>query len=599
MFPLKIRPLAAICLHLWLARAGAEPNPAAPPAPGYAPLIYQPAHAGAYRLQVLGSAADGQVLTSDNQTARLKELMQGKITLLNFIYTSCGDVNGCPLATHVLHKLSLRLAERADLKNQVRFLTLSFSPRYDTPQILKQYAASISPQPVDWRFLTTQSESELQNVLDAYNQPVTPVYDAQGRFTGTYQHLLRVYLIDAERRIRNIYSTDFLHVDTLYNDIVTLAGETPAAPAASAGHADLGYLLRNAQQPPLGLPRLTFPNDNPITAAKIALGRRLFFDRRLSFNQTVSCAICHVPEQGYANNEMATAVGVEGRSVRRNSPTLFNVGQAELLFHDGREHTLEQQAWGPLLAANEMGNPSIGFVLDNINRQPEYRKLFQLAFGKPADMLTLGQALASYQRSLNAAGSPFDLWYFRGQTEAISPEAQRGFALFIGRAGCAACHTIKADHALFSDQQRHNTGIGYRAAMQGNPPPQVTLVPGQAAEISPELWRALNPAKPNDLGYYEISQNPADRWAYKTPTLRNVALTAPYMHDGSIPSLKEVLRFYNQGGAPNENLSPKIKPLGLTETELDYLEAFLLTLTGANVQVLINDAAAAPRGERE
>ena len=130
--------------------------------------------------------------------------------------------------------------------------------------------------------------------------------------------------------------------------------------------------------------------------------------------------MCHIPEQGFSNNEMRTAVGVEGRSVRRNAPSLYNVGYAKLLFHDGRENSLEQQVWGPLLAHNEMANPSIGYVLDKIKHSADYRGLFEKAFHKPAGMETLGQALASYQRTLNSADSPFDRWYYGKQAQALS-----------------------------------------------------------------------------------------------------------------------------------------------------------------------------------
>jgi len=553
-----------------------------------------------YRLPVIGKAANGQVLTDANQSSSLQQLMQGKIVLLSFIYTTCSDVNGCPLATRVLHSISRRLQQQPEIQQQLRMLTLSFDPEHDTPSVLRQYATSIEKHGVDWQFLTSDSQQHLQAILDAYQQPVSKVYDQEGHFTGSYQHLLRVFLIDRQQNIRNIYNSDLLSADTLINDINSLlqASNYPPAPAAKIGVAM--DLLANALKPPLGLPPMPQPADNRLSKAKIELGRKLFYDRRLSFNNTFSCAICHIPEQGFSNHEMATAVGVEGRSVRRNSPSLFNVGYAQLLFHDGRENSLEQQAWGPLLAHNEMANPSIGFVVDKINRDADYRRLFQLAFKQTPNMQNIGQALASYQRALNAADSPFDHWYYRQQNAAISPSAQRGFALFTGKAQCSQCHTINAQYALFSDQQRHNTGIGYRAAMQSSAtPPAIQLIPGMTVQLDSAVLRSISEPKANDLGYYEISQQPQDRWTYKTPSLRNIALTAPYMHDGSLATLEEVLNFYNQGGVSNETLSPFIKPLNLTATERDDLKAFLLTLTGGNVDEIIQDAAAVPRGESE
>ena len=166
-------------------------------------------------------------------------------------------------------------------------------------------------------------------------------------------------------------------------------------------------LLAAITTPPLGLPAMALPRRNPPTEAKIALGRKLFFDRRLSFNRTLSCAMCHVPEQGFTQYELKTPVGIEGRFVKRNSPTLLNVGYRTTLFHDGREATLENQVWQPLLKSNEMANPSIGFVLATIRDARDYEGLFEAAFDQGLTAETVGMALASYQRGLVAADSPF------------------------------------------------------------------------------------------------------------------------------------------------------------------------------------------------
>lgn len=597
-------------------------------APGYKDLSFQPAKPGSYSLPVIGPAANGLVLTADNQSKKLHDLMGDKLVLLSFIYAACSDVNGCPLATQVLHKISRRLQQQTELASQLRLLTLSFDPSQDTPEMMQHYGEGFKSGEFDWQFLTTRDEQTLQPILDAYQQNVQKVVDAQGRFTGTFSHLLRVYLIDRDKNIRNIYSVDFLHADTVINDIKTLLMDTGPLVASTELASDRLYqagdnkqnyqatdyqtqsialvqrqgkpakLIDFAMHTGLGLPKLPIPPSNPLTPAKIALGRKLFYDRRLSLNNTVSCAMCHIPEQGFSNNEITTAVGMEGRSVRRNSPSLYNVGFAQLLFHDGRENSLEQQVWGPLLAHNEMANPSIGYVVDKLNNSSDYRGLFEAAFKKGPTMETIGQALASYQRTLNSADSAFDLWYFAKQGHAISESGKRGFQLFSGKAGCSNCHSITEKSALFTDQKRHNTGIGYAEVMQSTPTKQkIQVAPGVFLDIDSEHLKNLSDSKPNDLGYYEVSQNPDDRWHYKTPTLRNIALSAPYMHNGSLATLKDVLRFYNQGGVANENLSPLIKPLGLSETELNELEDFLLTLTGGNVETLVSDAFAAPVGD--
>jgi cytochrome c peroxidase len=341
-----------------------------------------------------------------------------------------------------------------------------------------------------------------------------------------------------------------------------------------------------------GLPAVPIPRDNPITRAKIELGRKLFMDRRLSHNNTFSCAMCHVPEQGFTSNELGTAIGIEGQSTRRNSPTILNVAYVEQFFHDGREFSLENQIWGPLLAANEMGNPSIGYVVEKLRVLPDYRGLFEKAFGRGADMLAIGQAIASYERTVVAASSRFDQWHFRGKPDALSDTEKEGFRVFSGKGRCIACHTVAQRHALFSDGRFHNTGIGYARTMGIKTRYTVPLAPGVTTEMTDDDLRSFEPTLP-DVGRYEVTLDPGDRWAYRTPTLRNVALTAPYMHDGSLASLEEVVEFYDRGGIDNENRDPLIGPLGLTAAEKTALVAFLKTLTGTNVGALARAARAA------
>ena len=360
-------------------------------------------------------------------------------------------------------------------------------------------------------------------------------------------------------------------------------------------------LIGLAQDPPLGLPSVPVPADNPLTRAKIELGRKLFFDRRLSINDTLSCATCHIPEQGFTNNELRTPVGVEGRSVLRNSPTLYNVAYQEHVFLDGREISLENQVWQPMTARNEMAAPSIGYVIRKVRRMRDYEALFEQAFeGRGPDILTIGQALASYQRTLLAADSPFDRWHFGGRADAVDESVKRGFALFSGKAQCVVCHRVQDDHALFIDHQFHNTGLGYAASVGEKTPDttRVQLAPGVFAELPRAAIDAVTQQRlPNDLGLYRITESPDDRWKFRTQTLRNVSLTAPYMHNGRFDTLREVIDFYDRGGVPNELLSPLIRPLELTEKEKQDLEAFLHSLTGSNVPDLVADAFAAPIGD--
>ena len=605
-------------------------------APGYGPLAFESPEPGSYQLPSLGIAADGNVIDSDGQPSSLYALYDNKTILLSFIYSTCSDVNGCPLATMVFHKIKQRLKQESDFAEQLRLITLSFDPVHDRPEVMHEYKQRFQNAGIDWRFLTTHSETELQPILNHYQQTANKNLDENENFLGTYSHILRVFLIDKDRQIRNIYSVSFLHADTLINDIKTLlrsqanplvsstnevTEDKPANPTAFTAPGDnkAGYNLPNyetrsnalsdrkgrqanlteiAKHPPLGLPKIDVPRDNPITPERIALGRKLFYDRRLSLNNTVSCAMCHIPEQGFSNNELATAVGIEGRTVRRNAPTIYNVAYATRLFHDARETTLEQQVWGPMLAKNEMANPSIGYIVDKITKLPDYADLFDQAFQREPTMETIGMAIAGYERTIISANSAFDKWYYGRQLDALSPQAQHGFSLFTGKAGCVHCHIIEESSAIFTDNQPHNTGLGYRDSMHQQPEFEpVQVAPGFFVEIDRKTIQSVSGNKPNDLGLYKITQNPDDRWKFKTPSLRNIALTAPYMHNGSFGTLSEVIDFYNQGGVPNENLDPMIKPLNLDNAEITDLTAFLNSLTGDNIDLLVADAFSAPIGD--
>ena len=211
-------------------------------------------------------------------------------------------------------------------------------------------------------------------------------------------------------------------------------------------------------------------------------------------------------------------------------------------------------------------------------------------------MRTIGMALASYQRTLLSGDSPFDRWYYGQDDAALGDAAKRGFRLFAGRAGCSGCHTVGEAYALFSDQELHNTGVGYAATMLAEPPLRVPIAPGLHLAISPDILRQVSLPRPSDLGAYEITQRPADRWRYKTAGLRNVALTAPYMHDGSLSTLEAVVDFYDRGGVPNEALDPGLRPLHLDAGERADLTTFLRSLTGNDVAALVQDAFAVPVG---
>ena len=378
--------------------------------------------------------------------------------------------------------------------------------------------------------------------------------------------------------------------------------------AIEARRGETANLIRLVNQPPLGLPPIPQPKDNPITEEKIALGKKLFFDRRLSLNDTFSCAMCHIPEQGFTSHELEKAVGFEGRSNKRNSPTLYNSAYLKKLFHDNRETTLEDQIWGPLLARNEMAMPSIGEVINKIKSISDYKGLFEAAFnGQTVSIENLGKAIATYQRVLVSGNSNFDKWYFGQQEDAISAQAKRGFELFKGKAQCIVCHQMKEKTALFTDNKLHNTGIGFINSM-GQPPEKerMLIAPGIYADVKLSKRKLVGHPPIPDLGFYEVTQNPADRWKYRTPGLRNVALTQPYMHDGSMQDLLTVVEFYNKGGIrkneagfPNQSFSPLMNPLNLSQQEMLDIVAFMETLTGDNIAEIISDAFATPVGDTQ
>ena len=354
-------------------------------------------------------------------------------------------------------------------------------------------------------------------------------------------------------------------------------------------------LAEQASVPQLGLPRIAAP----LRSEEVDLGRQLFFDRRLSANANLSCAMCHVPEQGFTQNELATPVGDEGRGGRRNAPSLYNLAFQSTLFWDGRENSLEAQVWSPLLARNEMANPSKTAVLSRLTAIPAYQSIFTKLYDEGLTTATLGRALATYQRALISGNSSFDRWYFEPLKESenladFGDKAAQGFAIFQEQ-GCHSCHTFTKEYALFTDGQFHNTGTGLLREERGIMPRQVQVAPGifvtPRVDVETETFI--------DKGRQEVTGRSEDRWRYRTPSLRNVALTAPYMHDGSIQSLQDVVKFYVQGGGHDPNQDQRIRPLDITAEEQEALVEFLKTLTASNVDALVADARSTEIGDRD
>ncbi len=356
------------------------------------------------------------------------------------------------------------------------------------------------------------------------------------------------------------------------------AALTRAMTAVALASALIALASSSAQEPaksPLGLPPV--PAAIAESAAMQRLGERLFFDRSLSANNTLSCAMCHIPAQGFTSNQSALAIGLEGRSLRRNAPTLYNVVFKKFLFHDGRETDLVAQVWGPLLAADEMGNPAIGPLLDRLRADAAYGPAFAEAFpGEGVSMTTLGRAVAAYEATLLKGDSRFDRAIFGGEKSALTPLEWRGYEIFVSKGGCVSCHAIGDHEALFTDQSWHNTGVGF--AIRASATTRVELAPGVFQTVRLTDLGLSAATQKSDLGRFEITGKPQDRWAFTTPTLRGVRETWPYMHDGSLKSLEQVVDFYDRGGGPNPALDSRIQPLGLSDDEKKALIAFLSSL---------------------
>ena len=331
----------------------------------------------------------------------------------------------------------------------------------------------------------------------------------------------------------------------------------------------------SANAEPLGLPPA--PEGMAGSPAMRQLGEKLFFDRSLAVNGTLSCAMCHIPDQGFASNQSALSIGMEGRTLRRNAPSLYNIVFKHYLFLDGRENDLAAQVWGPLLAADEMGNPAIGPVLSRLRNNRDYAVGFEIAFpGEGVTMTTLGRAIVAYETTLLRGNSRFDEAFFGGIPNKLTKQEWLGLEIFRSKAGCSGCHIIEKNTALFTDQLWHNTGVAFRDRNVSKSM-QVQLAKGVIKSID-TVALGLDAIPARDVGRFEITNNPADRWAYITPLLRGIKETAPYMHDGSLATLEEVVDFYDRGGGSNPELDVKIRPLNLTPEEKEAIVAFLRVL---------------------
>ena len=342
---------------------------------------------------------------------------------------------------------------------------------------------------------------------------------------------------------------------------------------------------------PAGLPPVAavIPASNPMTKGKVELGKQLYFDQRISKDATISCASCHDPAKGWTDNAK-TSTGIDGQVGGRSAPTVLNTLYGRTMFWDGRAPSLEGQAQGPIQNKIEMGDQSYKEIIERLRGISGYREQFLKVFGTDVTLDGMAKAIAAFERTALSGNSAYDK-YNLGDPEkpetfkALTESQKRGMVLFglrlkdddpfkvdsalLKKANCTACHA----GANFTDEQFHNIGVGYDE---------------KAGKFA-------------DIGRWEIApigaKSTADKGAFKTPTIRDITRTFPYMHDGSEKTLEEVVEFYNKGGIKNPALDPEMKPLNLTDTEKADLVEFMKALTGEVVTVALPTLPVGPDGK--
>jgi cytochrome c peroxidase len=340
------------------------------------------------------------------------------------------------------------------------------------------------------------------------------------------------------------------------------------------------------------------PEDNRMTAERVALGRKLYFETRLSADGTLSCATCHDVSRGFTD-QRPVAEGIRDQLGRRNSPSTMNALLLQTQFWDGRSPTLEEQAKLPIINPIEMGQPNEEAVVQAIAADPEYVKMFQAAYDRPPNYDDLARAIAAFERTLVFLDAPFDR-FAAGDAKAISSDAQAGLALFNGKARCVSCHPMNRANPLGSDNRFHNIGVAARHR------DFETLATKALQELEKQgggveaIDRLALETDLSELGRFLVTKDRSDIGAFKTLQIRNIALTAPYMHDGSMQTLWDVMDHYNKGGEANPYLDGGIEPLALTPKEVDQVVAFLFTLTddrfaAQNQKALVDQRARAQK----
>jgi cytochrome c peroxidase len=342
----------------------------------------------------------------------------------------------------------------------------------------------------------------------------------------------------------------------------------------------------NVMAQPLGLPPLPVPENNPQTPEKIKLGDKLYHDKRFSADGKVSCATCHAKEKGFTDN-LRVSKGFMGKQGTRNAPTVINAAYMKTQFWDGREPDLEGQSKGPPINPVEGGLKDHKPILATIKKDKAYQKMFNQVFNVNGDDISMehvSKAIASFERTIISGNSPFDKFQYGGDESALSASQKRGLVLFKEKGRCVSCHVIEQTQALFTDNRFHNIGIGFKKLKDKEAEVASAFLKDKHKGADVDITVLTN-ENMSELGRFAVTENPTQVGAFKTSTLRNIAVTQPYMHDGSLETLEDVVDFYNNGGRVKENdpvsgfQSGGIRPLDLTKDEKKDLVDFLKSLT--------------------
>lgn len=367
-----------------------------------------------------------------------------------------------------------------------------------------------------------------------------------------------------------------------------------AQPASGGGDAPHGALAMDRQMtviqsvikplpyntPPQGVDPAYWaflnPKDNVANDARIALGRKLYFDTKLSKDNTVACATCHDVSRGLTDRR-GTSEGIGDKLGQRNAPTTANALFFSTQFWDGRAASLEDQAKLPIINPIEMGQPNGQAAADAIKNDADYQKMFQAAYGRPVSYDDIGRALAAFERTLVFLDAPFDR-FARGDANAIDDDAKAGWVLFNGRARCMSCHQISTGSPIGSDNRFHNIGVSAQHKdFEGLAKKALAAFSKDNSKEAQDRFALETDL--SDLGRFVVTKNRNDIGAFKTEQVRNVGITAPYMHDGSFVTLWDVVDHYNKGGEGNSFLDGGIEPLAMSDKEVDQVVAFLFSLT--------------------